>query len=182
MHRGVGFVPETGSRLRDVLHCFSALSNGRKLLSLSGGSDSSSDNLSCLNGIRFVTTFWLICVHTLIRVVGMAKSNVANPKLVEQVTFPNAFWCCCKVLIDYRTVLSNRPIRMHDRMQWIGKNKFSSILPFRSTLSSWWAVCSFRTSFCANWTAPRAGYVSGCSTCIATSGDLFIAIIKCCNW
>lgn len=42
-----------------TLRCFSALSNGRALLSMSGGDAS----LSCLHGIRVLTTFWVVISH-----------------------------------------------------------------------------------------------------------------------
>ena len=42
-------------------HCFSALNNGRKLLSTT---TSSSDNLGCVHGFRFLSTTWVILGHT----------------------------------------------------------------------------------------------------------------------
>lgn len=63
------------------LHCFSALHNGKKLLSLEPTS-SGSDNLSCLHGIRFLSTCWVVIGHTWLK--GLT-SNVLNPKIVEQV-------------------------------------------------------------------------------------------------
>ena len=82
MHCGIdNFKPE-GKALK-ILHCFSALSNGRKILSVS--TTNSSDNLDCLHGIRFLTTFWLVSVHTYMRVSGVFKNNVINPKMVDQV-------------------------------------------------------------------------------------------------
>jgi hypothetical protein len=44
-----------------ALHCFSAINNGRKLLSTKS---SGSDNLSCVHGIRFLSTTWVIMGHT----------------------------------------------------------------------------------------------------------------------
>lgn len=43
-----------------VIHCFSVLSNGRKLLS----TKSSAESFSCLHGIRVLSTTWVIMAHT----------------------------------------------------------------------------------------------------------------------
>jgi len=42
------------------LHCFSVLNNGRKILSTKANS---SDNLACLNGIRVLSTTWVVMGH-----------------------------------------------------------------------------------------------------------------------
>ncbi len=81
MFRGIEFVSKTDNSFVTALHCFSALSNGRKLLSLTPAA-TGSDNLSCLHGIRFLSTCWVVLGHTWLK---SATSNVANPKMVAQV-------------------------------------------------------------------------------------------------
>jgi hypothetical protein len=78
IYRGVAV---TDNKAVSVLHCFSALSNGRKILSLKSSS-SGSDNLSCLHGIRFFSTCWVVLGHTWIKI---AMGNVLNPNMVAQV-------------------------------------------------------------------------------------------------
>ena len=81
MYCGHKFVSNVDNSFVTVLHCFSALSNGRKLLSLKPAA-TGSDNLSCLHGIRFLSTCWVVLGHTWFK---SATSNVANPKMVVQV-------------------------------------------------------------------------------------------------
>ena len=52
---------DEGLALR-VLHCFSLVSNGRKLLSTKTAS--SNNNLGCLHGIRFLSATWVVMGHT----------------------------------------------------------------------------------------------------------------------
>lgn len=80
-YRGIGFSSQTDGGIVTMLHCFSALNNGRKLLSLKPAS-SGSDNLSCLHGIRVLSTCWVVLGHTWLK---NATSNVLNPKMVLQV-------------------------------------------------------------------------------------------------
>ena len=51
---------KTGLTMKS-LHCFSMLTNGRKLLSTKSVAV---DNLSCLNGIRVLSTTWIVLYHT----------------------------------------------------------------------------------------------------------------------
>jgi hypothetical protein len=44
-----------------ALHCFSMLANGKKLLSTKSNAV---DNLACLNGIRVLSTTWIVLYHT----------------------------------------------------------------------------------------------------------------------
>jgi len=44
-----------------ALQCFSMLTNGKKLLSTKSGAV---DNLACLNGIRVLSTTWIVLYHT----------------------------------------------------------------------------------------------------------------------
>ena len=48
-------------RAVEALHCFSALSNGRKLLAPTAAT---SQNFACLNGIRVISTTWVVMGHT----------------------------------------------------------------------------------------------------------------------
>lgn len=43
-----------------TLHCFSALNNSRAILSTA----QSSEEISCLNGIRFITAIWIVISHS----------------------------------------------------------------------------------------------------------------------
>lgn len=80
MYYGTGF-SVSDNAVVSVLHCFSALNNGRKVLSLKSAG-SNSDNLSCLHGIRFFSTCWVVLGHTWLKAV---MSNVLNPKMVIEV-------------------------------------------------------------------------------------------------
>ena len=52
--------PRSDGMILRAVHCFSLLNNGRNLLS----TKTSSLHLSCISGIRVVTTTWLILEHT----------------------------------------------------------------------------------------------------------------------
>lgn len=59
---GIQFDPQSDGIAVNVLHCFSALNNGRKLLSMKvnpGGG-----TLTCLNGMRVLSTLWVVIGHT----------------------------------------------------------------------------------------------------------------------
>ena len=45
----------------EALHCFSALTNGRKMLAASAPGV---QNFACLNGLRVISTTWVIMGHT----------------------------------------------------------------------------------------------------------------------
>jgi len=60
MYLEIPMNPKTDSILLRALHCFSVINNSRKLLATS----SSSDNLSCVHGIRVISTTWVIMGHT----------------------------------------------------------------------------------------------------------------------
>ncbi|XP_032794863.2 nose resistant to fluoxetine protein 6 [Daphnia magna] len=62
----------------NVLHCFSALTNGRRLLSMK--STKSPSNLACVHGIRVLSTCWVVIGHSWI--IGPA-SNSMNPSMVN---------------------------------------------------------------------------------------------------
>jgi len=65
------------------LHCFSALNNSRKILSMRVSS--SSDNLSCIHGIRFISTLWVVIGHTWLK--GLLFSSALNPNTVQFVSY-----------------------------------------------------------------------------------------------
>ncbi len=54
------------------LNCFSALSNSRKLLSTRDELDS----ISCLHGIRFLTTCWIVFQHAFMEIIGRNSYNM----------------------------------------------------------------------------------------------------------
>lgn len=56
-------IKEEGLSVR-VLHCFSSLNCGRKLLSTDV---KSSENLNCLNGIRVLSTTWVVMGHSFLQ-------------------------------------------------------------------------------------------------------------------
>ena len=66
-----------------MLLCFSAINNGRKLLSTKTGAG----NLTCLNGIRFLSTTWVVMGHFFL---GLA-SNGPNKFLLLEV---RSLWFC----------------------------------------------------------------------------------------
>jgi len=65
-----------------VLHCFSALSNGRKLLA--AGPPSGSTNFACLSGIRVISTMWVVMGHTY---YILSLTRVANLSAILKVQF-----------------------------------------------------------------------------------------------
>ncbi|XP_057365447.1 nose resistant to fluoxetine protein 6-like [Daphnia carinata] len=77
MYRGISFSGSDNAAV-SVLHCFSALNNGRKVLSLKSAG---SDNLSSLHGIRFFSTCWVVLGHTWLKGI---MSNVINPNMVVE--------------------------------------------------------------------------------------------------
>lgn len=81
MYREISFDPKRESKWVSGLHCFSILTNGRKILSMKV-SKNSTTNLSCVHGIRFLSTCWVVIGHTWI--IG-AASNAVNPNKVRQV-------------------------------------------------------------------------------------------------
>ncbi|XP_057365085.1 nose resistant to fluoxetine protein 6-like [Daphnia carinata] len=60
-----------------VLHCFSALTNGRRLLSMK--SKASPSNLACVHGIRVLSTCWVVIGHSWI--IGPGSYSM-NPSMV----------------------------------------------------------------------------------------------------
>ncbi len=81
MCRDVAFDSEKDLMVVSALHCFSALTNGRKLLSMKSGKNSKT-NLACVHGVRVLSTCWVVIGHTWI--IG-AASNSVNPNMVTQV-------------------------------------------------------------------------------------------------
>lgn len=58
-----------------ILHCFSALKNGREILS----TRASSSDLSCLHGIRFLSATWIILYHSNYHIDYSAAYNSFGP-------------------------------------------------------------------------------------------------------
>ncbi len=54
------FDPATDGFLVTMWHCFSGLKNGKMILSTT----TSPSDISCLHGIRFLSTTWIIILHT----------------------------------------------------------------------------------------------------------------------
>ena len=69
-----------------LLHCFSMLTNGRKLLSTKSVAV---DNISCLYGIRVLSMGWIVLAHTYLEAIRKEMYNpstflkVINKKLVS---------------------------------------------------------------------------------------------------
>jgi len=62
MYKNKVFDPTNDHWAISALHCFSTLNNGRKILSIKVST--SSDNLSCIHGIRVLSTLWVVIGHT----------------------------------------------------------------------------------------------------------------------
>ncbi|KZS08085.1 putative Nose resistant to fluoxetine protein, partial [Daphnia magna] len=82
MYCGTDLNSKTHGKALTTLHCFSALSNGRKILSMKVSVSSANDNLGCVHGIRFFSTCWVVLGHTF----SLAASRTMNRKaLVEDL-------------------------------------------------------------------------------------------------
>ena len=80
MYCDVGFDSKKDGTAINVLHCFSTLSNGRKILSMKV---SSVDNLGCVHGIRFFSTCWVVILIGHVWVFGIYKTmNTRAVKIV----------------------------------------------------------------------------------------------------
>lgn len=55
-----------------ISNCFSVLNNGKKIL---GTKINSSDNLGCLNGIRVLSTTWVVMGHTYFKAIDHPMYN-----------------------------------------------------------------------------------------------------------
>lgn len=86
MYFGIDFDSKTDGPFVNSLHCFSALSNGRKILSMK--QSTSNDNFGCIHGLRFFSTCWVVIGHTWI--LGAYRSM--NPRAVKTVS-PDAALC-----------------------------------------------------------------------------------------
>lgn len=81
MYCDVGFNAKNDATFVSVLHCFSLLNNGRKLLSMKVST--SGDNFGCIHGIRFFSTCWVVLGHTWDALIYKSM----NPKAVHSVRF-----------------------------------------------------------------------------------------------
>lgn len=82
-HHGIGF-SKKDSKAVSALHCFSVISNGRKLLSFKPDIPGP-DNLSCLSGIRFLSCCAVIFFHSILRFSATGKGSLANASAFERV-------------------------------------------------------------------------------------------------
>ncbi len=87
MYCDVDFDAKKDGAAISALHCFSALNNGRKILSMKVTSSASADNLGCVHGLRFFSTCWVVLGH--VWVIGAYKSM--NPRAVKMVGFSKSF-------------------------------------------------------------------------------------------
>ena len=55
-----------------ALHCFSLVTNGRRLLSTKSAA---AENISCLNGIRVLSTTWIVIYHTYFQAITHEMYN-----------------------------------------------------------------------------------------------------------
>lgn len=118
MCRDEPFDAKKDGRVISALHCFSAVTNGRRLLSMK--STKSSSNLACVHGIRVLSTCWVVIGHSWI--IGPA-SNSINPSMVKDVsdfllkvyniTGLLIFCCVCMDLGCYDVVVSGHFKRHH---------------------------------------------------------------------
>lgn len=82
MFLGIDFDESDDYKIR-ALHCFSTLTNGRKILSMKATVSSTNDNIGCIHGIRFFSTCWVVLGHTW----SFLGSKTMNPKAVLMVIF-----------------------------------------------------------------------------------------------
>lgn len=74
----IGFDAQLDDFKIRALHCFSALTNGRKILSMKVTVPSANDNIGCIHGIRFFSTCWVVLAHSW----SFLGSKTMNPKAV----------------------------------------------------------------------------------------------------
>lgn len=75
---GINFDSNADGKLLSALHCFSTLSNGRKILSMKVSASSAKDNFGCIHGIRFFSTCWVVLGHSW----SLMPYKTMNPKAV----------------------------------------------------------------------------------------------------
>ena len=63
------------TQLKKLLICFSALENGRKVLS----TKTSPSDLSCLHGIRVLSATWIILYHAYLQQIQRQTNNKFGP-------------------------------------------------------------------------------------------------------
>lgn len=81
MYCGTGFDSNADGKLLRAVHCFSVLSNGRKILSMKVTASSANDNFGCIHGIRFFSTCWVVLGHSW----SLMPYKTMNPKAVLTV-------------------------------------------------------------------------------------------------
>lgn len=65
-----------------LLHCFSAIHNGRKIMSLK---KLSLESIKCIHGLRFISIAWIILVHTYLEVFAVADNK--NMRILTERSF-----------------------------------------------------------------------------------------------
>lgn len=65
-----------------LLLCFSAVRNGKKILSVENATKTS---ISCIHGLRFFSILWIILVHTYLEIFGIAGNK--NLRVLTERTF-----------------------------------------------------------------------------------------------
>ena len=75
--------PKNAGLAMKSLHCFSMLTNGRKLLTTKSVAF---ENLSCLNGIRVLSTTLVVLCHTYIEALRNEMYNPLTFKMVINKT------------------------------------------------------------------------------------------------
>ena len=113
--------PPKPSRLKAFLLCFSFLNNTRKLLN----TKTATGPLSCLNGLRVVSMWWVIQGHTyLFSTLTSSNPAIARP-VTERFTFQailngnfsvDTFFFLSGLLVAYLTL---REIKIKGKMNWI---------------------------------------------------------------
>jgi len=65
-----------------VFHCFSVLNNGRKILRTRVNS---TDNLGCINGLRVLSTTWVVMGHSYFKA---REHSIYDDMVLHQVRYP----------------------------------------------------------------------------------------------
>lgn len=141
-----------------VILCFSLIKNGRRLFS-SSSNEGSSESLSCLYGIRFLTMSWIVVGHVWIQGLIQVNQNTAGLLEVNIKNLFNHF----KLMLDVNYYYIRMVVNFN------GKG-----LPMELWL--WMVSSSLEASWCATtssniWRKRRANFILPLSTFIVTLGS-----------